>query len=160
MANDFVGSRRIGPRGIGYGKARGTDTNPGLFGVGINQLGMSDEELSGYISDLLRNLGTSQAQAYNVASESTIDAPMATRMAAGRNVGYQGALAAEQGITGLEQFQKNINRDAWRSILDARLKKYGIDTQADVAEGDIISGLLNTLGVGAGTYFGTKWALP
>jgi hypothetical protein len=128
----------------------------GVFGVGTGELGMSDEELSKYISELLKNLGTQGEAAYNRASELTYDAPEATKLAAQRNVGYTTAVAGEKGITGLEQFQKGINRDAWRTILDARLRKYGIDTQADIAEGDIISDLLGTIGGGLGFGFGAS----
>ena len=141
--------------GIGYG-IPGGPAREGIFGVGPNQLGMSDEELSKYISELLRNLGTQGEQAYNRASELTYDAPEATKLAAQRNVGYTTAMAGEKGITGLEQFQKGVNRDAWRTILDARMRKYGIDTQAEMAQTDIFD-LLAGIGGGVGMGVGSKW---
>ena len=148
MANEF---KR--PGSIGSVKGTGSGAN---FGVGIDKLGMGDEELSRYISNLLKGLGTQQSQAENRASEQTVDAPLATQMAAQRGVQYNTALAGEKGIAGLQMAQSDANRSAWRSILDSRLKKYGIDTQADVAEGDIISNLLSTIGGGVGYGFGAN----
>jgi len=128
----------------------------GAFGVDADKLGMSDEELSGYISNLLKGLGTQQSQAENRASELTTGAPLATQLAAQRGVQYNTAIAGEQGIAGLQQAQSGANRGAWRSILDARLKKYGIDTQADIAEGDPILQFLSTIGQGVGYGYGAN----
>ena len=126
------------------------------FGVSPDKLGMSDEELSKYISNLLKGLGTQQSQAENRASEQTTGAPLATQLAAQRGVQYNTAIAGEQGIAGLQQAQSGANRGAWRSILDARLKKYGIDTQADIAEGDPILQFLSTIGQGVGYGYGAN----
>ena len=153
------GSSRLNNRGSGVtlgGKPGGAAPSPGAFGVGIDKLGMGDEELSKYISELLRNLGTQQSQGENRASEMTVGAPLATQMAAQRNVQYNSAMAGEKGISGLQQYQSGANRDAWRSILDARLRKYGIDTQADVAEGDPIMQFLSTIGQGVGFGYGSN----
>ena len=127
-----------------------------IFGIGVDQLGLSDEDLSSMISDLLRNLGTQQSQASNRASELTVNAPLGTQLAAERNVNYNTALAGQQGITGLQQFQSSSKRDAFRTLLDARLRKYGIDAQSDAAEGDIISDLLGSIGGGAGFFLGNS----
>ena len=126
------------------------------FGIGVDQLGLSDEDLSAMIDDLLKNLGTQQSQASNRAGELTAGAPLATQIAAQGNVDYRTAQASQQGITGLQQFQSSSKRDAFRTLLDARLRKYGIDAQSDAAEGDIISDLLGAIGGGAGFFLGNS----
>ena len=128
--------------------------NNSVLGVGVDQLGLSDEDLNAMISDLLKNLGTQQSQASNRADELTINAPQSTRLAAERGVNYNSGLAAERGISGLQQFQSRSKMDAFRTLLDGRLRKYGIDTQADIAEGDIIGQLLEGIGGGVGTFLG------
>ncbi len=121
----------------------------------INRLGMSESSEEDMVSNLLRNLSTSQGQAYNRASDMGANLPMATRLAMDRGVGMQGAQAAQQGMFNISQYADKANRQAWAQIL-------GGDIQADQIEagepgaGDYLMSLLGASGQAAGSYYGAQ----
>jgi len=77
-----------------------------------NRFGVGESEEQDMISNLLRNLGTTQAQGYNKADEmgAQYNLPLSTQLAMQKGVGYQGQQAAQQGIFNIGQYANQANR--------------------------------------------------
>jgi len=118
-----------------------------------NRFGVSETEEEDMISNLLRNLQTTQAQGYNRADEmgAQYNMPLATQMAMQRGVGQQGQQAAQQGIFNIGQYANQANRQGQRDA--AQLMMANRQNQP-VSFGESLLGILGQVGQGVGQGIG------
>jgi len=121
----------------------------------LKEFGVSAGEEESMISNLLRNLQTTQAQGYNWAAEMGAmgNMPLATQMAMQRGVGYQGQQAAGQGIFNIGQYANQANRQAARDTANLFMRQRGLEMQ-EQSFGEQLLGVISGAGQAAGYGYG------
>jgi len=124
-----------------------------------NRFGVSDAEEESMVSNLLRNLGTTQAQGYNRASDmgAMNNLPLATQLAMQRGVGYQGQQAAGQGIFNIGQYANQANREGQMAAANLMMQNR---INQEPSFGEQMLGLLGQVGGSVGMGLGMGWATP
>lgn len=128
---------------------------PGFFKHGegwyMKRFGVGEAEREDMISSLLRNLSTLNMQQQNRISDATAFLPEGSQIAAGRAADYQNLMAGQEGITGVNRYVSEANRQAWRDIANMFLEKQNIEAQKP-STGEQILGYLGAIGQGVGVY--------
>jgi len=117
---------------------------------------LTPEEQEGMISDLLRSLGTTTAQGYNRAEEmgAQYNLPLATQMSQKAGVGYRGQEAGQKGITEIERYAKDVNRQGSNQLFQAELQKKLMEIANERSFGEQLLGVISGAGQAAGYGYG------
>ena len=117
----------------------------------VNRLGVGGKEREDMISSLIRNIGTTQRQAYNRGDEiaAANDLPLATQIAMkrGTDLGTQEAIGT--GIEGIERYANQANREAWGQIMRADMGETSMEKGAEAQDEAFWADLLMTAGKAA-----------
>ena len=114
-----------------------------------NQLFMSPEEKEDMISTLMRNLATLEEQMQGRAAESSVFLPEGVGEARRRGISYQTSLAGQEGITGIERYAKEVNRDATKFLLNQQLQRW-LMKESQPTTADYIMSAIGEIGGASG----------
>lgn len=116
-------------------------------------LTVTPEEQGQFYSNLLRVLGTQGAQQTNRTMDtlSYNRAPLATKLAAQNQIGYNTLLAGANEMGNLEQFFQGMDAQAIRTLMGQSLQREGMDMQQEMQKWAMWGSLLGGLGQTAGT---------
>ena len=136
------------------------DPKPGgnLLGQSYDQwfdkLGVDEGAIESMMARMLANVGTTQRQSFNIASETAAagDVPLATEIAMKRGGELKAQRAVTQGTTDIQGYADTANRQAWQTILGADLQERGQDIQKQLAEAQMNSDFWGTVLGGIGQY--------
>ena len=126
----------------------------------IKRLGADEGSVEGMMQRLLANVGTSQREGYNRASElgAANDLPIATQLAMKQGTDLSAGRAISEGTVDIGTYADQANRQAWQQILSAELemKNQQIQEQAaaDAASSSFWGQVLGGIGTGAGFLLG------
>jgi len=123
-------------------------------------LTVTPEEQGQFYSNLLRVLGTQGAQQTNRTMDtlSYNRAPLATKLAAQNQIGYNTLLAGATEMGNLEQLFQGMDADAIKFLMGQSLQREGIDVQKELAKWAAWGSLLGGVGQGVGYYAAGKVA--
>ena len=116
---------------------------------GVARIGVSDQQRQQMVDQLLRSVGSLNAQTHNLFSEFAggQGLPAATQLAPQRGIALQGQQQVQQGQFGIEQYASDANRQAYLALAQMMQQRVMSDKERKAMQD---AQLLNQIGQGAG----------
>lgn len=125
----------------------------------FNRLGVNEEELEGYFSQMIRNSATSRRQGLNRVDEiaAAQDLPLSAQLAMEQSVDLAGQRAVTQGTESLQRYASEANRNAWSQILSGELTEKRMELEEEMADEAFWAQIIGDAAGAAGTFAGAKY---